>query len=126
VGQSTSVAFQACNAPARTYIALSDPAEQQRIAAEIWQVLTSYPCWYLVGSSTNYQFYGQYQWRYRGFTDIYLGRVGVRSIGRYEDKNAAVVDLFDTRLIVIVNNHRFAFGSSAFVNYYEASDGVCV
>jgi hypothetical protein len=75
----------------RTFRAENDPAEQQRIAEDLWRVLASAQCWEATENyMQQYQFYGQLQFRYSGF-DTWAGTIGVYSVGWYGGAPAALI-----------------------------------
>eukprot|EP01024_Parvocaulis_polyphysoides_P058711 TRINITY_DN63245_c0_g1_i1.p2 TRINITY_DN63245_c0_g1~~TRINITY_DN63245_c0_g1_i1.p2 ORF type:complete len:165 (+),score=13.45 TRINITY_DN63245_c0_g1_i1:145-639(+) len=82
---------------------VSDPTQSQQILQNIWNKLTSVPCWdsSFVGDPTafgtpagvsQFSFWGDGQWRYAGSMDTYWGTVRVNTAGRYQDQYGVSYD----------------------------------
>jgi hypothetical protein len=129
--KGTGLRVMACNAPQGTYVALEDAADRDPIANELWTLLTNAPCWYMEGTTTNYRFYGNLQYVYSGITaDNSGGTLGVVSVGRFENKNASVLQMsYDTWLLVAHDPQTFTIGKmlngQPYIETYRASFGVC-
>ncbi len=91
-----------CNAGQGTYVAASDEAEKNRIGQEMWNTLTGAPCWYRTGSTQQYVFYGNLQYTFWGaVADSKTGgTLDVQSVGRYESRNAAILNLRGEQWII--------------------------
>lgn len=115
------------------YVQVDSQSEQQQIGNQLWALLTSAPCWYMEGTSTNYSFYGSYQYTYAGLSaDRSGGTIGVMSIGRYDAKPAAVVQMsYDTWLLVGIDAQTFTLGKylngQPYIEVYRANlgPGIC-
>lgn len=131
-GQGIKV-MAGCTAPAGTYVALNDKAETDRIAQEMWTVMTNAQCWYMDNSAQQYIFYGQLQYTFWGtYSDSKSGgTLEVTSIGRYENKNAATVTMrSETWMITIGDASTIYLGKvlngQPYVETYRAhNDGRC-
>ncbi len=121
-----------CNAAKGEYVAL-EGAERDQIANEMWTVMTNAPCWYKDGSTQQYVFYGQLQYTFWGqVADSKSGgTLGVDSVGRFEDKNAAVVIIRgEPWLLVTLSDQQLTLGKyingAPYIELYNAQlDGRC-
>ena len=122
-----------CNAPKDTYVALEAP-DRDTIANEMWTVMTNAQCWFKSGSTQQYVFYGQLEYTFWGATSDSksFGTLVVESIGRFEDKNAAVVRIRgESWLIVTLDAQTLTLGKSLngqpYVELYKAhNEGRCL
>lgn len=130
-GQGTKLLH--CNAAKGEYVAL-DGAERDAIANEMWTVLTGAQCWFLEGSTQQYIFYGDLQYTFWGrVADSKTGgTLQVQSIGRFEDKNAAVLDLrSEPWILVTLDAQTFTLGKyingQPYIELYRAhNEGRCL
>jgi hypothetical protein len=103
-----SASGTATSAAPETYKAIEDAQAANAIGTTMWTTLTSAPCWYEKGSTNNYSFYGELQWRYAGTMDTYSGNGQVHSTGKYGAMTAAVVKLYSgDYLMVIIDDNTF-------------------
>jgi hypothetical protein len=122
-----------CNAAKGEYVAI-EGAERDAIANEMWTALTGAPCWFKNQSSQQYVFYGQLQYTFWGqVADSKSGgTLGVDSVGRFEDKNAAVVIIrSEPWLLVTIDPQTFTLGKyingQPYIELYKAQmDGRCI
>lgn len=95
-----------------SYVPVQPQQETNRIVGEIWQVLTSARCWSVdtgaARGTNNYRFFGNYQYRFAGITDTSVGSIRLESAGKYQDKNAAIVQMDDRVFIVVLSPTAFA------------------
>ncbi len=130
-GQGIKV-LGACTAPKGTYVPLESP-DRDAIANEMWAVMTGAQCWYKEGSTQQYVFYGDLQYTFWGQTSDSksAGTLAVDSVGRYEDKNAAVVIIrSEPWLIVTLDAQTLTLGKSLngqpYIELYKAhNEGRC-
>lgn len=121
-----------CNAAKGEYVAL-EGADRDAIANEMWTVMTNAQCWFKDGSSQQYVFYGQLQYTFWGQVSDSKsgGTLGVESVGRFEDKNAAVVWIRDEPwLLVVLDGQRLTLGKyingAPYIELYVAhNEGRC-
>lgn len=121
-----------CNAKKGEYVALQG-ADKDRIANEMWTVMTNAPCWYKEKSVAQYVFYGNLQYTHWGeHSDSKAGgTLGVESVGRFEDKNAAIIILRSEQwLLVTLDAQTLTLGKyingQPYIELYRAQmDGRC-
>jgi hypothetical protein len=91
-----------CNAKKGEYVALQG-SDKDRIANEMWTVMTNAPCWYKDNSVAQYVFYGNLQYTHWGeHSDSKAGgTLGVESVGRFEDKNASIIILRSEQWLLV-------------------------
>lgn len=93
------------------YQAEADQAKANEIAQRMWTTMTSAPCWYMKGSTNNYSFSGYLQYRYAGY-ETTAGQIGVNSIGKYGEYDAADVMINGTQYwIGVYDSQTLVFGS---------------
>lgn len=121
-----------CTAPKGTYVAL-EGTDRDAIANEMWTVMTNAQCWFKDGSTQEYVFYGNLEYTFWGSTSDSksFGTLGVVSVGRFEDKNAAVVTIRDENwLIVTLDAATLTIGkyinNAPYIELYKAhNEGRC-
>ena len=130
-GQGIRV-MSGCVAPKGTYVAL-EGTEHDRIANEMWAVMAGAQCWFKQGSAQQYVFYDMLQYTFWGdYADSKsFGTLGVESVGRYEDKNAAVITMRnESWLFVVHDNQTLTIGKQLngqpYIEVYQAhNEGRC-
>jgi len=133
-GQGIKVLNAGCVAPKGTYVALESQTDKDAIANEMWTVMTNAQCWFKQNTTQNYVFYGYLQYTFWGQTSDSKsgGELGVVSIGRFEDKNAAIVMIRGEQwLLVTLNNQQLTLGkyinNAPYIELYEAhNEGRCI
>lgn len=123
-----------CTAPQGTYVP-QEGAERDRIANEMWTVMTNAPCWYMKDSVQQYVFYGednQLKYTFWGANSDSksFGTLGVTSVGRYEDKNAAALVIRNENWLLVIHQNTLTLGKvlngQPYVETYIAQqDGRC-
>lgn len=94
-----------------TYVAEADQAKAQEIGNRMWATMTAAPCWYMKGSTTNYSFSGYLQYRYAGY-ETTSGQLGVSSVGKYGEYDAADVMIGGTQYwIGVYDSQTLVIGS---------------
>lgn len=131
-GQGVRV-LAGCVAPRGTYVPL-EGAEREAIANAMWTVMTDAPCWYKEGTTQTYSFYGDLQYTFWGVASDFKsgGTLGVESVGRYEDKDAAVVTLRSESWMIVVHDRatltlgKLIAGQPYVETYRAQPDGRCL
>lgn len=124
--------------PGPDYETVSDPAEQGTLIQQMWTTLTAPACWDAtsvlpVGHVSQFQFYGQYEYRHYGYS-IMFGGISLHSVGRYKGRPAAVLETWTgvIEALVITGGSTIAHAfpnvenTALVVTQYGASSGPCL
>jgi hypothetical protein len=124
--------------PGPGWVAVNDAAAQDALIQEMWRVLTAPSCWDAsvagpVASVTQFQFYGQFEYRHYGFS-ISFGAIQAFGVGRYQGYPTAIVSTWtgDVEAVVILSDSTIAHvyphidGVTLIVTLYGTSNGPCL
>lgn len=124
--------------PGSDYNAVTDPAAQGTLIQQMWTTLTTPACWDAtsvlpVGHVSQFQFYGQYEYRHYGYSTMF-GGIYLHSVGRYRGRPAAVLETWTgvIEALVIVDGSTIAHAfpnvenTALVVTQYGASSGPCL
>ena len=113
-------------------------AERQNLINSVWSALAGPSCWDAtsvlpVGHVSQFQFFGQYEYRHFGFT-TFFGQVFLHDIGHYQGYETAIVETWtgEVEALVIVSGSVIAHvyphidGQTITVLQYGASNGPCL
>jgi hypothetical protein len=136
VNQSVAI-FDPAN-PGADYQAVNDPGQQGVLMQQMWTALTAPACWDAsavvpVGHVSQFQFYGQYEYRHFGYSTNF-GGIFLHSIGHYKGRAAAVLETWTGVLeaLVVVDGSTIAHAfpnvenTALVVTQYGASNGPCL
>lgn len=124
--------------PGSDYTPVTDPGQQGILIQQMWTALTTPACWDAtsalpVGHVSQFQFYGQYEYRHYGYSTMF-GGIYLHSVGHYKGRAAAVLETWTgvVEALVIVNGSTIAHAfpnvenTALVVTQYGASDGPCL
>ena len=85
------------------FVPVTDGAEQQRLADDLWRTLSAQECWESTDSFLQqYAFFGAFGFKYSGF-DTNSGTIALQAIGRFNDRPAAVWSTWDTEFMTLTD-----------------------
>ncbi len=132
------------NNPGSGFTPVNDPSEQDELIQEIWDTISTQHCWdaSFVGDSTaagtpagtsQFEFYGQYQYRYVGTMDTYLGDIYLYGIGYYHGYKTVIFTTWtdDVEGLVVIDASKFLHilknpDGTPFSTTYTLNTGNCM